>query len=149
MTEIIQQPIQTPIHSGVKVVVKKGINGLGLFAGEPVKNGTFIIEYWGEVLTDAQADGRGGKYLFQTGKDRHIDGTRRENTARYINHSCMPNCEVKIKKGHICIYAIKNIKEGEEFFYDYGEEYWEAYIKPKGCRCAKCVKKAAKVAIVK
>lgn len=124
--------------------VRRGINGLGLFTTVPIKENDFIIEYWGEVITEAQANERGGKYLFQTGKDRHVDGTLRENTARYINHSCKPNCEVKVKKGHIYIYALRSIVAEEELFYDYGTEYWEAYIQPKGCRCMSCVRKQQK-----
>ena len=128
------------------LIVRRGINGLGLFTDTAIKKGDFIIEYWGEVINEEQANERGGKYLFQTGKNRHVDGTTRENTARYINHSCKPNCEVKVKKGCIYIYALRAIKPGEELLYDYGEEYWNEYIKPKGCRCEKCEKKRAKSA---
>lgn len=138
--------MMTKINDAVfpHLVVRRGINGLGLFTDIAIKEGDFIIEYWGEVIDEAEANKRGGKYLFQTGKDRHVDGTTRENIARYINHSCKPNCEVKVKKGCIYIYAYRNIKAGEELCYDYGEEYWDEYIKPKGCRCEKCEKKRTK-----
>lgn len=125
------------------LVVKRGVNGLGLFTTVPIKKGDCIIEYVGEIINDAEANRRGGKYLFQTSRDRHIDGATRTNTARYINHSCRPSCEIEIKKGRVFVFAKRAIKPGEELFYDYGKEYWDEYIKPKGCRCEKCVEKAA------
>ena len=78
--------------AGKKTIVRRSKSGLGLFAGEDIKKKEFIIEYVGEVLTCKEADIRGGKYLFETSKNRFIDGSTRKNTARYINHSCAPNC---------------------------------------------------------
>lgn len=127
------------------LAVKKGVNGLGLFAKVDIKKGDCIIEYVGEIITEDEANRRGGKYLFQTGRNRHIDGKDRSNTARYINHACRPNAESDIKKGRVFISAVKNIKAGEEIFYDYGKEYFNEYIKPKGCGCVKCVEKREKV----
>ena len=131
-------------HNNPLVMVKRSSAGLGLFAAKPIKKGDFIIEYTGEVLTKAEADERGGKYLFETSARRFIDGSGRENTARYINHACKPNCEIDIVRGKILVSALKNIKEGEELNYDYGEEYFDAYIKPHGCRCDPCKKKKKK-----
>ena len=134
----------TPIYSYPKdLAVKRGINGLGLFAKVPIKKGDCVIEYVGEVITAAEANRRGGRYLFETSSNRHIDGTTRANTARYINHSCRANCEPDTSGGRVYISAIKNIAPGEELCYDYGKEYWNEYIKPKGCLCPKCVEKAA------
>ena len=131
-----------PKYSSPKQLsVKKGINGLGLFAKIPIKKGECVIEYFGEVITAAEANRRGGRYLFETSSNRHIDGTTRKNIARYINHSCRPNCEPDTVRGRVYISAIKNIKPGEELCYDYGKEYWNEYIKPKGCRCMKCTEK--------
>lgn len=124
--------------------VKKGINGLGLFTDIPIKKGEFVIEYFGEMLTADQANEKGGKYLFEISNRRTIDGTTRNNTARYINHSCRPNCETDIKKGRVFVFARRGIKEGEELTYDYGKDYWNEYIKPKGCLCEKCSEKRKK-----
>jgi uncharacterized protein len=132
----------TPKYKHPKeLAVKRGINGLGLFAKVPIKKGDCIIEYVGEVITAAEANRRGGRYLFETSKNRHIDGTTRKNIARYANHSCRPNCEVDIKGGRVFILAKRSIEPQEELCYDYGKEYWTDYIKPKGCRCPKCVEK--------
>ncbi|MFA5934151.1 MAG: SET domain-containing protein [Candidatus Paceibacterota bacterium] len=120
-----------------KVLVKRSKSGLGLFAVEPIKKGQFIIEYVGEKVTTDEANRRGGLYLFELNSRWTMDGKSRKNVARYINHSCCANAESEIKGGKILISAIKNIKEGEEITYDYGKEFFEEYIKPKGCRCTK------------
>jgi len=119
--------------------VKRSSAGLGLFSGEAIKRGEFVIEYTGNMLSHEEANRKGGKYLFEISSRRTVDGTGRKNIARYINHSCRPNCEVDIKRGRILIYAIKKIKAGEELSYDYGKEYFDEYIKPHGCKCLKCI----------
>jgi hypothetical protein len=70
----------------------------------------------------------------------------RENVARYINHACKPNAESDVmpRKRKVVIRAIKNIDPGEEINYDYGTDYFKAYLKPIGCKCAACVKKRKK-----
>ncbi|HVY36054.1 MAG TPA: SET domain-containing protein [Candidatus Paceibacterota bacterium] len=120
--------------------VRRGAHGLGLFALQPIPKGTFIIEYKGTLLTEAQANERGGQYLFEINGRWTIDGSSRTNLARYINHSCRPNCETTTneRKKRVTIYAKRAIREGEELSYDYGKEFWNDYIKPKGCRCEKC-----------
>ncbi len=118
--------------------VRTSTAGLWLYAEQPIKKWQKIIEYIGERISTAEADKRGGKYLFTVNARVTIDGTTRTNTARYINHSCGPNAEPREIRGHIYAYAIKNIEAWEEITYDYGKEYWNFYIKPHGCRCAKC-----------
>lgn len=123
-----------------KLVVKKSIAGLGLFATEPIKKGSFVIEYVGPLLNDEQVQKKGGKYLFALGKKWTIDGTARTNIARYINHSCVgTNCEPIQYANRIKIRATRNIKPGEELFYNYGKEYFNEFL-GKHCRCAKHIK---------
>ena len=123
-----------------QLVVKKSYAGLGLFTTAPIKKGAFIIEYVGPLLTEEQANKKGGKYLFALGKKWTIDGTARSNTARYINHSCVgANCEPIQYASRIKIKAKKNIKAGAELLYDYGKEYFDEYI-GKHCRCPKHAK---------
>lgn len=123
----------------VKVKRAREGAGLGLFADEPLAKDSFIIEYVGEIISSEEADRRGGKYLFDLSSRRVIDGKARENTARYINHSCKPNCETEISRGRVFVYAKRNIKEGEELSFDYGKEYVDEFIKPYGCKCDACV----------
>lgn len=131
-----KEPSLSPTPS--LIVKRSPAGGLGLVTQSPIKKGEFVIEYIGPILTNKEADKKAGKYLFQINSRKTIDGSVRSNIARYINHSCKPNCEVDIKKGRVLISAIKNIKAGEELSYDYGEEYFDYYIKPHGCRCAPC-----------
>ncbi len=128
-----------PVLGNVSYQVKRSSAGLGLFAREPIKRGTWVIEYVGKILRGREVTAhKGNKYLFETSKTRMIDGSARSNTARYINHSCRPNCEAEIFGGRVFIKSIKRIEAGEELTYDYGKEYTDEYIKPYGCRCAFC-----------
>lgn len=124
----------------LKLNVKRSKTGLGIFAGEPIKKGTCIIEYIGRVINEDEKYKSKSKYLFEVDSKMTIDGSSRSNIARYINHSCRPNAEIEIKNKRIFVLALKNIKEGEEIAYDYDTEYFEEHIKPKGCKCVKCLK---------
>jgi SET domain-containing protein len=123
------------LHENARV--KRGAHGLGLFAAGPVKKGAVVAEYWGPVVTGAEMKRSRGKYFFELDSGMAIDGKGRKNAGRYINHACVPNCEPMEdeKQQRIFILAKRNIKAGEEFGYDYGQEYWDTYIKPIGCRC--------------
>jgi uncharacterized protein len=121
-------------------VVKKSTAGLGLFAARNYKKGERVIEYTGETISEAEAQKRGGKYLFELNDNWTIDGKGRENTARYINHSCKPNCypELTDDETQVFIFTKRAIKAGEEFTYNYGKYYFDMEIKPHGCRCSHC-----------
>lgn len=123
-----------------KVTVKRSSAGLGLFAAAPFTKGELVIEYVGEVVSDEEAQRRGGKYLFELNDQWTIDGSGRDNIARYINHSCKPNCtpELNDDETRVFIYAKRNIAPGEELTYNYGSDYFKRVIKPLGCKCAKC-----------
>ncbi len=123
-----------------KLLVKRSSAGLGLFAGEKMPKGTCIIEYVGRLLAPGEEYTSNSKYLFEINSKKTIDGSPRSNTARYVNHSCKPNVEAEIYKGRVFFFAKRNIQTGEELSFDYGKEYWNEYIKPKGCKCEKCVK---------
>lgn len=109
--------------------------GQGLFARVPFKKGDFIIEYVGIPLDTDYADTLHTRYLFDLENGTTIDGSPLSNTARYINHSCDPNCEAFLEDAHIMIYAFKPIKVGDELSFDYGSDYYDEFIKPYGCRC--------------
>lgn len=131
-----------------KLIVKRASAGLGLFAGEPIPKGARVIEYSGRMLSEEEYQKSRSVYLFDIGPSGALDGSPRWNTARYINHSCKPNCTPDVSRKRVFIYAKRNIKEGEELGYDYGHEYFDAYIGKK-CRCVKCAapkKKPAKPA---
>ena len=127
--------IDIPRISEYTLAVRRSVSGLGLFTKDPIRRRKFIIEYHGPVMTRKEADEKGGKYLFEVNSRKVINGSPRYNTARYINHSCKPNCETGIVKGRIYVYAKRNIKSGEELTYDYGKEYFNDFIKPHSKKC--------------
>jgi uncharacterized protein len=128
--------------------VGRSRTGLGLFATKPIKKGSKIIRYFGPLLDSKKKkdDAIENKYLFELNNRWTIDGSVRKNVARYINHACKPNAEsdVKPRKRKVVIRAIKNIEPGDEINYDYGTDYFKAYLKPIGCKCDACEKKRKK-----
>src|SRR5260370_42342756 len=121
---------------------------LGLFATNAIKKGTKIVRYFGPLLDCRKKKDEAveNKYLFELNGRWTMDGSVRENVARYINHACKPNAEsdVRPRKRKVFIRAIKNIEPGEEINYDYGTDYFKAYLKPIGCKCDACEKKRKK-----
>ena len=109
---------------------KSGIQGCGVFATQRLRPGRKIIEYTGDRITNDEADRRYDEarmtrhhtFLFTLDKRTVIDGRSKTNDARYINHSCAPNCEAVIEEKRIWIYALRNIQPGTELGYDYQYE---------------------------
>ncbi len=103
------------------------IQGLGAFATQRIREGTRIIEYLGERITSEEADLRYNDervehprvLLFTVDKRTVIDAGAGGNEARYINHSCEPNCEAVIERRRVYIEALRDIAAGEELTYDY------------------------------
>jgi SET domain-containing protein len=128
-----------------RFVVRKSRPGLGhgLFATQWLRSGDFVLEYQGSRIPTPIADALPSRYLFAVDEQWTIDGSDRENVARYINHSCDANCECDLRDGRILIFAARDIEKGEEITIDYGPEYFEEFIKPRGCKCAQCVGVAA------
>jgi hypothetical protein len=136
------------ISSNKPYRVGRSRTGLGLFATKPIKKGAKIIRYFGPLLDSRKKkdDAIENKYLFELNGRWTIDGSVRKNIARYINHACKPNAEsdVSARKRKVVIRAIKKIEPGEEINYDYGTDYFKAYLKPIGCKCDACEKKRKK-----
>lgn len=112
--------------------------GRGLFALQPIRRGEFLLEYTGKKVPTVVADESDSAYLFEINSDWTIDGPPHLNPAGYINHDCHPNTESDIVEGHIIIEAIRDIAAGEELTIDYGDEYFDEFIRPGGCHCASC-----------
>jgi SET domain-containing protein len=128
---------------GYDLRVKRAAAGMGLFTNEAIPKGACVIEYTGRPLEPGEEYTARSRYLFEISKTKTIDGSPRWNTARYINHSCRPNCEPEIYKNRVYIFAKRAIKPGEELAYNYGPAYFKDFIEPHGCRCPKCVEKRA------
>ncbi len=122
------------------IAVKRTNIGLGLFALQDILPGKRIIEYTGPLIPNEEvAERKFGKYFFRVNTKWVIDGSARGNTARYTNHSCRPNAEAFISGYRVWIWSKKSIKAREEITLDYGEEYFDDHIKPRGCKCAGCI----------
>ena len=127
-------------------IKKSKIDNRGLYAATNIKKNTKIIEYKGKIITvketetNPKFDNDKAIYLFNLNKKYDLDGDFKYNTARLINHSCDPNCEVDGVGLKLWIYAIKDIKKNEELTYDYGFSFDKDY-KDFPCRCGakKCV----------
>src|ERR1700733_7430488 len=137
------------ISSNKPYRIGRSRTGLGLFATKPIKKGAKIVRYFGPLLDskNKKHEDIENKYLFELNGRWTIDGSVRKNVARYINHACRPNAEsdVSARKRKVVIRAIKNIEPGEEINYDYGTDYFKAYLKPIGCKCGSCEKKRRKL----
>ena len=109
------------------VVKKSPIAGRGVFAQRRIPKGAQIIEYLGERITPEEGDERYSDdemefvhtLLFNVDEETVIDGGVRGNAARFINHSCDPNCRSVVEDGRVFIEAVKDIPEGTELTYDY------------------------------
>ena len=126
-------------------IKKSNIDKKGLYASKDIKSGAKIINYKGKLITNTEVeqnpkfDNDKDIYLFDINKRYSLDGDFSWNTARLINHSCDPNCEVDGKGYKIWITAIKDIKKNEELTYDYGFSYDEDYKQfPCKCRSKNC-----------
>ena len=115
--------------------------GYGLFAAQSIRKGASLLEYKGKRISSAYADALKTRYLFEVDNEWTIDGSSRDNIARYINHSCNPNCECELRNGRVFIHATRDIRDGEELTFDYGDEYFDEFIRPQGCKCSKCSRK--------
>ncbi len=108
-------------------VRRSRIHGRGVFALRRIRKGTRVIEYLGDRITHAQADRRyadhdesdNHTFLFSVDRGLVIDAGVDGNDARFINHSCGPNCESVIEQRHVFIDALRDIEPGEELSYDY------------------------------
>jgi uncharacterized protein len=133
---------------------KSSIHGNGVFAVAPIASGERVIEYKGELRTHEEVDAgeagdveSGHTFLFTLNDEWVIDGTRRGNVARWINHSCAPNCEALIvehdgddrRKDKVVIEALRDIAPGEELTYNYGirlaERHTPRLKKLWACHC--------------
>jgi SET domain-containing protein len=105
-------------------------HGTGAFATVPIRRGTRIIEYTGERITHEEADARYDDdamerhhtFLMIVNRKWVLDAAVGGNDARFINHSCDPNCEIVVARGRVFIEAIADILPGQEITYDYAYE---------------------------
>ncbi|MBE7496181.1 MAG: SET domain-containing protein-lysine N-methyltransferase [Verrucomicrobiaceae bacterium] len=142
---------QTP-SKRLWTVKRSSIHNRGIFAKHDIPKDTPVIEYIGEKITKAESRRRGDAliakskktggaavYIFTLNQRYDIDGAKGRNPARYINHSCDPNCEAYIIRGRIWIYSLREIAAGEELTYNYGfdADTWDEH--PCRCGSERCI----------
>ncbi|CAA2988601.1 histone-lysine N-methyltransferase ASHH1 [Olea europaea subsp. europaea] len=144
------QKFQKCEYARTKLFKTEG-RGWGLLADENIKAGQFVIEYCGEIISSAEAEKRSQAYETLGLKDAYIislnancfiDATRKGSLARFINHSCQPNCETRkwtvLGETRVGIFAKKDISVGNELAYDYNFEWYGGATVRCLCGAANC-----------
>jgi len=124
------------------------IHGRGVFASRKIRKGTRILEYIGEkidkeesnrrglaLFAESQETGGASVYIFDLNEEWDLDGDKSYNDARLINHSCEPNCEMVNEDDQLWLFALREIRSGEEISFDYGYDIEHFMDHP--CRCGK------------
>ena len=126
-------------------IKKSNIDNRGVYAAQNIKEGKIIIYYKGKIITKRETeknpkyDNDKAIYLFNLNSRYDLDGDFENNDARLINHTCNPNCEVAGKGLKLWIFALRDIKKGEELSYDYGFGFDEDFKQfPCKCRAKNC-----------
>ncbi|MEX0324615.1 MAG: SET domain-containing protein [Puniceicoccaceae bacterium] len=133
-------------------VRQSSIHGQGVFASRRIPEGTRIIQYVGEKIDKEESNRRGlalfeesqktggaAVYIFDLNEEWDLDGNKEYNDARLINHSCEPNAEMINEDDELWLYALRNIKKGEEISFDYGYDIEHFLDHPCRCGAEKCV----------
>lgn len=134
------------INSGSTIPVEAGnaylevrqsiIHGTGAYARSAIASGTRLIEYVGERISKEESSRRcdaDNEYIFTLDEQWDLDGKVAWNPARFINHSCAPNCEAEWDEGRIFIQALRDIQPGEELTFNYGYDLED--FQEHRCRC--------------
>ncbi len=118
------------------------IHGTGGFAKSPLGQGTRVLEYLGERISKPESLRRceaDNPFIFSLNEGEDIDGNVDWNPARYINHSCAPNCDAELEDGRIWIVAKRDIPAGEEITFNYGYDLENYREYPCHCGAPGCV----------
>lgn len=144
-TAAVTRRLRLPLTQPWFEIRSSAIQGRGAFAVRPIPKGTRVVEYTGERISHAEADrryddeamGRHHTFLFIATRRTVVDARREGSEAKYINHSCAPNCEAVIERGRIFIEATRAIRTGEELTYDYsyGRDGTETAADERRYRC--------------
>jgi SET domain-containing protein len=118
------------------------IHGMGVFARVDIPAGTRVLEYVGERVTKEESLRRrqgGNFFVFIVTDQFDIDGAVDWNPARFINHSCAPNCEARMEDERIWIIALRDIRAGEELGFNYGYDLQDYEDHPCSCGAPTCL----------
>jgi SET domain-containing protein len=118
------------------------IHGVGGFARSDMAAGARLIEYVGERITKQESltrCERSNEYIFAIDDTHDLDGNVEWNPARFLNHSCEPNCEARFEHGHIWLVAIRDVRAGDELTFNYSYDLEDYREHPCLCGAASCV----------
>jgi uncharacterized protein len=118
------------------------IHGAGGFARSDIPAGTRVLEYRGENITKKESLARcerNNEYIFALDDEHDLDGNVSWNPARFLNHSCEPNCEAALEDGRIWVVSVRNITVGEELTFNYGYDLEDYREHPCSCGASGCV----------
>lgn len=121
---------------------RSAIHGTGGYARRDIAPGTPLIEYVGKKITKAESNVQceaDNVYIFTLDDEYDLDGNVEWNPARFINHSCAPNCEAEWDEDRLWILALRDIKAGEELTFNYGYDLEDYRDHPCCCGAAECV----------
>ena len=118
------------------------IHGTGGFAARDLASGTRVIEYVGERIDKHESLARcerGEHFIFHLDDNWDLDGNTESNPARFLNHSCNPNCDAIYIEDHIWIVTTRPIASGDEITFNYGYDLEDYREHPCGCGTPACV----------
>jgi SET domain-containing protein len=127
---------------GYMALTSSSIHGLGAFATTDIPAGARVVEYVGEKISKSESLRRcelNNPFIFALDADHDLDGGVEWNPARFINHSCAPNCEAVLEKGRIWVMALRAILAGEEITFNYGYDLEDYREHPCRCGTGGCV----------
>jgi hypothetical protein len=140
--EARHSPVPGELETEMLVFKPSPIHGLGGFAKRAIRKGTRVVEYVGERISKSeslrQCEGN-NQFIFSLDQEGDLDGNVAWNPARYLNHSCAPNCEAELQDGHIWLVATRDIPVGEEVTFNYGYDLVDYRDYPCRCGAPGCV----------
>ena len=135
------RPAELTPHVACFAVLDSPVHGLGAFAMRPLEAGERIVEYTGERITKTESQIRcaaGNHFIFSFDDEWDLDGDQPDNPARFVNHSCEPNCEAIQRDDRIWLIALRDIRAGEELSFDYGYDLENYHDHPCHCGVPGC-----------
>jgi uncharacterized protein len=134
--------VETSVPPESHRLANSPIHGRGAFATRDIPKGSRIVEYIGERIDKRESLRRceqRNEYIFYLNANEDLDGDVPWNPARFLNHSCSPNCEAELVDGHIWINAARDIRAGEELTFNYGFDLEDYEDYPCNCGSPVCV----------
>jgi SET domain-containing protein len=134
--------MQAPTSNELYEVKPSGIHGMGIFARAVIPAETRILEYVGERISKKESLRRRKEnnfFVFVVTNKFDLDGAVDWNPARFINHSCAPNCEARMEDERIWVYAVRELRAGEELTFNYGYDLQDYEEHPCRCGAPECL----------